>query len=58
MAGVSLDWLAARHPYDIEAAKAHNDPFWRDIIEMSANNNIQPELLRTVIAAIVAIKKA
>ncbi|MDR3562111.1 MAG: helix-turn-helix transcriptional regulator [Negativicutes bacterium] len=58
MSGVSLDWLAGRYDCDIEIARSRNDCIWHDIIDITANNNIQPELLRTVIAAIVAIKKA
>lgn len=58
MAGVNLDWLAGGYDCDIEKARVYNNPVWREIIDIAAENIIRPELIKPVIDAIVAIKKA
>lgn len=58
MSGVSLDWLTGRYDFSIEKAKEYNKLYWREIIDLAADNDITPELLRPAIEAIVAIKKS
>lgn len=58
ISNVSLDWLTGRYDCDIEKAKVYNDPRWREIVDIVVDNQIRPELLKPVIADIVAIKKS
>lgn len=58
MSGVGLDWLTGRYEYDINKAKEYNKLYWREIIDLAADNGITPQLLRPAIEAIVAIKKS
>lgn len=58
MSSVSLDWLAGGYEYDIKKAKEYHKLCWREIIDLAADNDITPELLRPAIEAIVTIKKS
>jgi len=55
--GVSIDWLADNNnTLTVEQDQAYRDSKWREIIDIARTYNIQPDKLKLLIKAALAIK--
>jgi transcriptional regulator with XRE-family HTH domain len=59
IANCSLDWLAGRHKaISLDEDRNYNTPEWYEVKRLALTNNVQPNKIKQLIDAALALKQA